>query len=81
MNGLDRIHSENEAAVLNEFTRRCNNIIANGGSYIARKDALGNVDHTQGISSFETAAALKANVLATIPVHAINDYHLVYGRN
>jgi shikimate kinase len=81
MNGLDRIHSENEAAVLNEFNRKCQNIIANGGSYIARKDALGNVDHTAPVVSFETAASLKAHALASIPVHAINDYHLVYGRN
>lgn len=81
MNGLDRIHSENETAVLNEFNRKCQAVLASGGSYIALKDSLGKVDHTAPITSFSTNAQLKAHALATIPVTSIGKYHLVYGRN
>lgn len=81
MNGLDRIHSENEAAVLSEFNRKCQSIIANGGSYAVRKDALGNVDHTAAVVQFDTAASLKAHVLASIKTSDHSQWHFVFGRS
>lgn len=82
MNGLDVIHSQNEQAVIHEHQRKCQNILATGGSYITRKDSVtGAVDHTSPVVSFETAAQLKAHALASIKVSDINAYHLVYGRN
>ena len=82
MHGLQQLHNLNEEAVRNEFNRKCQNIISQGGSYLVKKDSVtGLADHTAPVVSFETIDQLTKYALAKIPSYALADYQLTYGRN
>ena len=81
MHGLNQLHALNTQAAIDEQNRSKQNALANGYSYIAELDTLGKPDTTKGIQIFATAEQLKAHVLSTIPVHALANYAVVYGRN
>jgi hypothetical protein len=81
MHGLQQIHSLNEQAARDEHNRNCQNALANGFSYVAHLDELGNIDLTKNIIEFSTAASLKAHLLASVKVIDHNKFKIVYGRN
>ena len=81
MHGLNQIHALNTQAAIDEQHRSKQNALANGYSYVCELDALGKPDVTKKIQVFASVAQLKQHIISTIPVHALANYAVVYGRN
>lgn len=81
MHGLQQLHSINSQAAIDEHNRSRQNALAEGHSYIAANDELGNPDVNKKIIVFPTVASLKGHVLASIKVSDLSNYTIAYGRN
>lgn len=81
MHSLQTIHTLNAQAAIDEHNRSRQAALAEGHSYLAVNDAIGNPDVNQKIVVFPTAASLKAHCLATTKVSDLSNYTIVYGRN
>jgi hypothetical protein len=82
MHGLQTIHSLNENAAIDSFSIETQRLRAEGYSYrVARDPVTKKPDHTAPLDVFGRAAELKANTLATIPTHDLDNYEFFYGSN
>lgn len=82
MHGLPQIKSQNEIAAREYLTAQLTNERAHGRSYYIKKDTVtGEIDINAELFSYQTAAQMKANLLATVNSSHIDQYHIYYGSN
>jgi hypothetical protein len=76
MNGLDQIHSANEAAARREREAYKKRLLDQGKTTICKLDVLGNIDINVLPLSFDSYDAAKGHLNKVIPLH-LQKYYII----